>query len=619
MARRLKLLHVTTIGTGLPAASVEFGDRLTVIHGASDTGKSHIFELLNYVCGLSKSIELPPEGKGYQYVLVGFAFEGVGPLTLIRALSGGNIQLFTGDLRVLPSEISSQALKPNHTSKDPNSVSRFLMAQLGMDERYVRKNQNNQTRMLEWRDIFRLFAVDEEKILSKASPIEFGQHTARPVEAAIFRLFIQGTDDSGLTPIPKDTELKKVAENKTEILDDVITDLEERLGTAPPIDDLRMQLLRLNANLQEVSAEMETESSRRASLVQEKSRISQKLAATTERLDEVTSLIARFALLDAQYESDLSRLDLIEQASRAFDVSPVANCSFCGATPDHQHWSSGNEEGEETTEHFLPAVHSEKTKILVLLRDLRETLNALGAQQNELEYQQGSLSIYLDDLSSQIRASDEALSTPGVALGTMLKTRSRVEQQIQIHEQVHQLATWRGHVSVIDRVETNAKVSIDSKDLNRFDETARRILNEWTFPNNGSVFFSMEDRDIFVDRRPRKSRGKGVRSILHALFNVTLAEYCMKHSLNHPGIVVLDSPVVTYRQPDEPNGEGEDETITTNVVDAFYKYLQNSFSGQSIILENRSPVSPLPSGSREYFFRGPSRGNDRKGFYPTSR
>lgn len=617
MARRLKLIHLTAFGTGIPEASVEFGDRLTVIHGASDTGKSHIFELLNYACGLSKSIELPPEGKGYQYVSLGVAVEGRGPLTLIRAISGGSIQLLSGDIRNLPPGPAAEVLKPNHTSKDPKSVSRFLLAQVDMDELYVRKNQNNETRMLEWRDVFRLFAAGEEKILSKTSPIEFGQHTARPVEAAIFRLFIQGTDDSGLTPIPKEAELKKIAGNKIEILEDVIADLEERLGTAPPADSLQEQLLRLNASLQDVSSEIETESSRRASLVQEKSLISQELAATNERLDEVTSLLARFRLLDAQYESDLSRLDLVEQASRALDLSPVENCAFCGATPDHQHWPVEIVEGEEVTEHFLPAVRSEQNKIRVLLRDLRETLSALDAQQVDLESQQNSFTTSLERLSSQIRAGDKALAAPGATLSTTLQTRSRVEQQIQLHEQIFQLTTLRGQVSVIDRVKTDAKVPVDSKDLHRFDEVARRILDEWTFPNDGSLFFSMEDRDLLVDRRPRKNRGKGVRSILHALFNVALAEYCMQHNLKHPGLVVLDSPVVTYRQPDQPNGEGEDETITTNVVDAFYGYLQNSFNGQSIILENRSPVSPLPSGSREYYFGGPSHGDIRKGFYPS--
>ena len=80
--------------------------------------------------------------------------------------------------------------------------------------------------------------------------------------------------------------------------------------------------------------------------------------------------------------------------------------------------------------------------------------------------------------------------------------------------------------------------------------------------------------------------------------------------------MILDAPVVTYRQPGDPELSGEDETISTNVVDAFYVYLQNQFGGQSLILENKSPVSPLPEGSREYFFGGMTATTQRTGFYP---
>ena len=131
-----------------------------------------------------------------------------------------------------------------------------------------------------------------------------------------------------------------------------------------------------------------------------------------------------------------------------------------------------------------------------------------------------------------------------------------------------------------------------------------------------AVHYSTVERDLLVDQRVRRVRGKGVRSILRALFNVSLAEYCLRRGYRHPGFIALDSPIVSYRQPGEPEATGEDGTIGTNVVDAFYAYLQNDFRGQSLILENKSPVSPLPSGSREYFFAGHTEVGGRPGFYP---
>ncbi|WP_233520710.1 hypothetical protein [Streptomyces sp. CCM_MD2014] len=65
-----------------------------------------------------------------------------------------------------------------------------------------------------------------------------------------------------------------------------------------------------------------------------------------------------------------------------------------------------------------------------------------------------------------------------------------------------------------------------------------------------------------------------MRSVLHSAFTTSLARFCIERDLPHLGFVVLDSPVVTYRQqvkntsadPDLP-----DVRITSTVVDRFYE------------------------------------------------
>ncbi|MGP5008826.1 ATP-binding protein, partial [Brachybacterium tyrofermentans] len=101
MTSRLQLIHLTVVGKDLPPATIEFGDKLTVIHGASDTGKSHVFDLIRYAFGLDKSIDIPNEGKGYQYVHLGFATDSGNTVTLIRDLTGGSIGVVEGDAREL--------------------------------------------------------------------------------------------------------------------------------------------------------------------------------------------------------------------------------------------------------------------------------------------------------------------------------------------------------------------------------------------------------------------------------------------------------------------------------------------------------------------------------------
>ena len=59
---------------------------------------------------------------------------------------------------------------------------------------------------------------------------------------------------------------------------------------------------------------------------------------------------------------------------------------------------------------------------------------------------------------------------------------------------------------------------------------------------------------------------------------------------DHPELTwhfkVLDSPVVTYREP-----VGEDVDITSNVVDHFYQDML-TFPGQAIVIERVAPTTP---------------------------
>lgn len=615
MVSRLHLVHLTAVGKNVAPATIEFGDQLTVIHGASDTGKSHVFDLLNYAFGIAKAIELPEEAKGYQYVHLGVRTVEGNIVTLVRDFDGGRIGLVEEDIRELMTRPAPEYLAPQHISKDPRSVSRYLLSLTDLDESVVRTSQYNEIRPLQWRDVIRLAAVDEETILTKRSPIESGQYSHRPVEAAIFRMFIEGQDDSGLTPIPKAPELKKISANKLEILDQVIADLEQELAASPSVDQLHDQLERLNDSLSAASRAVNDVSSERDELVLRRAANTNILASFVERQDELGSLETRFGLLHTQYESDLARLEMLAQASDVFAVEENGSCPFCGAEPAHQHWPESPLATDEPAT-FAAAIAAEQHKIMSLRTNLDETISSIQAEHQAITVRAIELSDDNAQLTAQIRRLDTEIKTPGGELSPLLETRSRVEREIDTHNRLLNLLALRTTTVQVDKPKTSTEVPIVSGDLHQFDMVAQEILRQWSFSNDSTVHYSTSERDLVVDQRLRRVRGKGVRSILRALFNVSLAEYCLRRDYRHPGFVILDSPIVTYRQPGDPELSGEEETISTNVVDAFYVYLQNQFGGQSLILENKSPVSPLPKGSREYFFGGTTATTQRSGFYP---
>ncbi|WP_333615322.1 DUF2188 domain-containing protein, partial [Glutamicibacter sp.] len=109
-------------------------------------------------------------------------------------------------------------------------------------------------------------------------------------------------------------------------------------------------------------------------------------------------------------------------------------------------------------------------------------------------------------------------------------------------------------------------------------------------PEAQTVRIDPESQELVVGGRERGSRGKGTRSVLHAAFTVGLGEYCFDREIEHPGFIVLDSPLVTYRSPDSSESEIR---LPRSVADLLYGDLDTRRDGQFIIMENVEPSEAL--------------------------
>jgi hypothetical protein len=69
-------------------------------------------------------------------------------------------------------------------------------------------------------------------------------------------------------------------------------------------------------------------------------------------------------------------------------------------------------------------------------------------------------------------------------------------------------------------------------------------------------------------------------------------EFCLGRSLPHPGVVVLNSPLLAYYEPEDAS----DSLQGTDVKERFYRYLIERHKdglGQVIIIENEHPPAVL--------------------------
>jgi hypothetical protein len=131
-------------------------------------------------------------------------------------------------------------------------------------------------------------------------------------------------------------------------------------------------------------------------------------------------------------------------------------------------------------------------------------------------------------------------------------------------------------------------------------------------------------QDILLDGKERAANGKGVRAILHAAFKVAIMIHCHRRKLPHPGFVLLDTPLLTYREPMDVPRYGElevDEAAlkATSLDQRFYRHLARLAPiGQVIVLENSDPPEDIGDYATVTTFAKRSGPGQRYGFFPVA-
>jgi len=297
----------------------------------------------------------------------------------------------------------------------------------------------------------------------------------------------------------------------------------------------------------------------------------------------------RFDLLLKQYETDLDRLTALEESGSLFAELSIGQCPCCGALPEKQCHESECELDISST---LRAVEQERNKIGRLIRELNNTIDTLNIEKMKLEKVVLHCTDSFNDLELLINDDlSPALLSNGKLLEALIMKSSSVEKQIDARRRIgtmeDQLDSLEG-LGAGKKKKKNTKTIIPESSLKMFSAVMKGILNKWDYPNAETVHFNSETkiRDFIIGGKPRASEGKGLRALSYAAFMVGLMEYCRKYRVPHPGVVLLDSPLVAYY---EPEGDGDD-LRGTKVKDMFTEHLATAYSDRQIIVaENEAP------------------------------
>jgi hypothetical protein len=318
-----------------------FAPGLTLVYGASNTGKSFAVKSLDFMMGGGSQLPNIQERQPYKKVWLDIVLAVERKITLQRGIAGGAFTLHDGDA-------AARTLNPKHDANNPENISTFLLTEMGAAGKRVSVDQSGTHNNMTFRDIASIVLTNEMAIQSETSPIESGDRSEVSRERNVFKFLLTGEDDSAIIPIVKRKDFNTGRAAKASILQDMIDEINGEIAKDYPVaDGLKEQGERINETLRRIENEIASARSSIRELLDQKRQLSSDISAAERRSVDIALSLDSFEQLEAVYSSDIARLEALEEAGFLLGLDGNTACLVCGAPPEAQAQAHGLADIEE--------------------------------------------------------------------------------------------------------------------------------------------------------------------------------------------------------------------------------------------------------------------------------
>lgn len=613
MQGRLKLTKLILAGENKKDAIINFKGGLNVIAGASDTGKSFAFECIDFALGSSSNPKTVPEMKGYRSVFL--EIEDIGQeeiFTLKRNFSEdekNEIFIYYSNYQ---EKDAAEVEKLSVTHNAKKSLSKKLLNCCDCTYKYVMKNTKGDTRAFTFRSFSPLIMINELRITARHSPIYHtdsrGITFATPARTA-FKTVISGIDykkeeKKENTEIIK-AKLKGKIEQLSQIIDEIRIENNELIKDTEDINtEKSIEIIELNKFIKEKSEEIKK-------YELDYKEIQTEIEIKNTELKHLLNNNNKFVLLKKNYLSDLERLEFIYDAFDLTQQLVEVECPICHSP------MKVNE--MEKSDDYYEALATEKIKIEVQLAELDETIKDLSDEIISKKQRISKLENYKEEITDNLNNNLGPIVAEKVKkVQELMDAQERINlitrNEKRINKYNTEISKWQEKIDSTGQEKRKKIEDLPEAYTNELCKEIKFLLQGCDFiGKEGKIKYNNATEDVEVGEKEKASYGKGARAIINSTFLIGIMNYCYKRNLCHPGIVVLDSPLTTYKEKDKK--DGDDETITKGTKEKFYEMLAEQKNGQIIIFDNEEPSSTVKTKINYLHFSGDSTVG-RKGLIP---
>lgn len=558
---------------------IEFGSRLTIITGGSDSGKTYLFNLIRYLFGGDKLENAGiKEAKGYTSASIEFSI-GDYIYSLERGLhDSSDYKLYSGGVATISTSTLVQQVVKTASSK--NSFNSLFYNKLGFNQAKVRTNNNGGVQKFNLGNVLNFFCVDEIKILTPKSLLLSEQYAEQTKSKSEFKFLLTQRDDAFIG----DEKPNKTAKT---FLKKQVKELIEELNSELIYPELNF--LQLNEDLQNIETQIENSANEvdhfleiyesKVTLINE---IKNEISTLHKRESYLYMLIDRFKMLKDCYISDLQRVNSISQATFFLENFGEELCGNCGHPINHS--------PEINYDDYYVSCMAESAKINIQLAGL---LNSIKSNEDELSSIDISIKesqFILDlELPEYDRLLNFELKNSRKMMDSLYERKESLLSDYSKHKIINALES-KGDSVDNDVYNISDFDNLKSDETNDLTNQLKLMLDSIKFDgrDDNSVQFDDDTYDFIINDKKRSLFGKGSRAVIYACFVISLADVLAKKKNPQVGFVLLDSPLVTHFDKKREIKKSEVNPLT--LTDAFYRYLINSTSNiQVILIENKGP------------------------------
>ena len=600
-------------GAGVMDATETFEPGGNILAGESDTGKSYLLHCVDYVFGADELRKRIPEAEGYSDLFVELENSAGDFLTLKRNLAGGKIAAYRSKFESIHATQPEVVTSKRGTGKGVKDISAVLFPFAGIPEAMLRKNDRGVTQRLSMRMFLPVLLVDEIAVIDERSPVLGKSGFSETAHKRTFSFMLSGKDDAGIVTSEEQVLVKARSTAQLGVITELLAPLEERAArrqfAGPAASD------EIEEAINSISDQLTLITDERTNLYLEREASTDELNRAESQIIALDELLSRYHLLDGRYASDLERLDFVAEGAHYFKELQETRCPLCDQVMDGAHEHSA----EASAESVHQSARAEAGKILGHRVDLAATIEAVTSRMEERAKQAAAAKANISRIEDRLsKAVIPSFTEVAARLDSLVSQRIELERANSERDQIRNLSELKRQIeAALDtKEEKETWEQLPAKALRDLCSEIETILSEWSWKGPGRVDFDQKEYDIVVDGQSRQSHGKGVRAVLYAAFAIGLLRYCRSKGKPHPGMVIIDSPLTSYKKgKSSSTGDGP---VDPGIEASFWESLTRLDDGiQVIIVENKEPPQDVAEKVHYQWFAGDTaKAGERVGLIP---